>query len=146
MFDHFSLPDVVNVSRRTMLGALALGVVGLVVLLLLSQPWASLGFCVGLAIGMSNFRLVQRSVVKVGERMDTNKRRPLAANTLLRMMAITVVALVILYVEPPLGFGLLAGLALFQVLLLANVTRSMLKSTGSIPLDAGSSPLDEGSD
>lgn len=146
MFEHFSLPDVVSVSRRTMLGALLLGVVGLVVLLLLSQPWAALGFCVGLAIGMSNFRLVQRSVVRVGERMGTNKRRPLAANTLLRMMVITVVALVILYVEPPLGFGLLGGLAFFQVLLLANVTRSMLKSTGTMSVETGSVPPEGGGD
>jgi cell division protein FtsW (lipid II flippase) len=136
MFDHFSLPDVAAVSRRTMLGSLVLGAVGLVVLLLFSQPWAALGFCAGLGLGMSNFRLIQRSVVKVGERAEANKRRPLAINTMGRMAVITVVALGLVLVEPPLGFGLLGGLALFQMLLLANVTRSMLKMGAGQPLDA----------
>ncbi|HEX3946755.1 MAG TPA: ATP synthase subunit I [Acidimicrobiales bacterium] len=127
MFDRFSLPDVMAVSRRTMLMSLVMGIVGLVVLLLVSQPWAALGLCVGLGLGMLNFRAIQRSVVKVGERVEANKRRPLAVNTLGRMAIITVVALGLLFVEPPLGFGLLGGLALFQMILLANVTRSMLK-------------------
>ena len=142
MFDRFSLPDVMSVSRRTMLGSLVLGVVGLIVLLLLSQPWAALGLCVGLAVGMSNFRLIQRSVVKVGEREEANKRRPLAVNTLGRMFAITVVALGLLFVEPPLGFGLLGGLALFQMLLLANVTRSMLKMGSGEPMTGDAIDVD----
>lgn len=128
MLDRFALPDVVRVSRRTVLGSLAGGVVGLVACLWFDQPWAGLGLCVGLALGISNFRMVQRSVRKVGERMPTNRRRPLAANTLGRMAVITVAALGLLLLLPPLGFGLLGGLALFQALLLANVTRSMLSS------------------
>ncbi len=128
MFDKFSLPDVMTVSRRTMLMAVIIGVLGMVVLLLFSQPWAALGLGVGLGLGMLNFRAIQRSVVKVGEREQVNKRRPLALNTLGRMGVITVVALGLLLIKPPLGFGLLGGLALFQMILLLNVTRSMLKS------------------
>lgn len=132
MFDRFSLPDLARVSRRTMLAALVAGVVGLVALTFLGQPWAGVGLCVGLALGISNFRLVQRSVARVGDRMPTNRRRPLAVNTMGRMGAITVVALGLLFVLPPFGFGLLGGLALFQFLLLGNVTRSML-SARSVP-------------
>ncbi len=128
MFDRFSLPDVATVARRTMVGALLLGIVGLVVSLLLSQPWFALGLCLGLSLGIANFRLIIRSVVRVGGRMGANKRRPLAMNTLGRLMALTVVALVILWFVFPLGFGLIAGLAAFQFLLLFNVTRSMLKA------------------
>jgi cell division protein FtsW (lipid II flippase) len=76
---------------------------------------------------MANFRLIQRSVIKVGKRAEANKRRPLATNTLGRMAVITAVSLGLLFIEPPLGFGLIGGMALFQMLLLANVTRSMLK-------------------
>ncbi len=126
MFERFQLPDVAAVARRTMLSALAVGVLGLVVLLLLSQTWAALGLCVGIGLGMGNFRLVVRSVLKVGRRAEANKRRPLAMNTLGRLMAVTVVALVLAWVEPPLGLGIIGGLAVFQFLLLANVTRSML--------------------
>lgn len=128
MFERLQLPDVAAVARRTMLGALAVGVLGLVVLLLFSQTWAALGLCVGIALGIGNFRLIVRSVLKVGRRADANKRRPLAMNTLGRLMTMTVVALVLAWVKPPLGLGIIGGLALFQFLLLGNVTRSMLKA------------------
>jgi hypothetical protein len=131
VFERFELPDVAAVARRTMLGALGAGFVGLVVCLLLNQPWVAVGLCIGLAFGMGNFRLIVRAVVKVGRRMEGNKRRPLAMNTLSRLMLMTVVALAILWFVPPLGFGLIAGMALFQFILLANVTRSMLKGGGS---------------
>lgn len=130
MFDRFALPDVAAVARRTMVGALVVGVVGLVILLLLSQPWAALGLCIGLGMGMGNFRLIVRSVIKVGRRMGGSKRRPLAMNTLGRLMLMTVVALVLLWFIPTLGLGIVGGLALFQFILLANVTRSMLKAGG----------------
>lgn len=128
MFESFQLPDVAAVARRTMIAALAVGVVGLVVLLLFSQNWAALGFCTGIGLGIGNFRLIVRSVVKAGRRAEGNKRRPLAMNTLGRLMAMTVVALVLAWVEPPLGLGIIGGLAIFQFVLLANVTRSMLRA------------------
>jgi hypothetical protein len=128
MFERFQLPDVAAVARRTMVSALVVGVVGLVVLLLFNETWGALGLCIGIALGIGNFRLIVRSVLKVGRRTEGNKRRPLAMNTLGRLMAMTVVALVLAWVKPPLGLGMIGGLALFQFLLLANVTRSMLKA------------------
>ncbi len=128
MFERFQLPDVAAVARRTMVSALVVGVLGLVVLLLFSQTWAALGLCIGIALGIGNFRLIVRSVVKVGRRAEGNKRRPLAMNTLGRLMTMTVVALVLAWVKPALGLGIIGGLAVFQFLLLANVTRSMLKA------------------
>ncbi len=135
MFERFQLPDVAAVARRTMVAALVVGVLGLVVLLLFSQPWAALGLCIGIALGIANFRLIVRSVLKVGRRVEGDKRRPLAMNTLSRLMAMTVVALALAWVKPPLGLGIIGGLALFQFVLLANVTRSMLKA--GVALDVG---------
>ena len=111
-----------------MVAALGLGIVAVVVLLFFDQPWAAVGLCVGVGLGMANFRLVVRSVLRVGKRQGTNTRRPLAMNTLGRLMAITVVALVLAWMLTPLGLGLLGGVALFQFVLLAGVTRSMLKA------------------
>jgi hypothetical protein len=133
MFEQFSLPDVTVVSRRTVLGALLAGVGGLVLCLFVSQPWAALGLCFGLALGLLNFRLILRSVVRVGKRVDARRRRPLALNTLGRMGILTVAALGLLVLKPPLGFGFLVGLALFQLLLLLNVTHAMFKM-GSLAL------------
>jgi hypothetical protein len=132
VFDRFQLPDVAAVARRTMVLALVAGVVGLALLLFFDEPWAALGLCVGIALGMANFRLIVRSVLRVGRREQANKRRPLALNTLGRLGAMTAVALVLVWVEPPLGLGIIGGVALFQFLLLGNVTRSMLKTTGSV--------------
>lgn len=111
-----------------MVAALGLGIVALVALLFFGQPWAAVGLCLGIGLGMANFRLVIRSVLRVGKREDTNKRRPLALNTLGRLMAITVVALLLAWVLTPLGLGMLGGVALFQFVLLGGVTRSMLKA------------------
>ncbi|MGH9090750.1 MAG: ATP synthase subunit I [Acidimicrobiales bacterium] len=130
MFAHFSLPDVASVARRTMLAALAVGVVGLVGCLLLSAPLVGLGLCLGIGMGIVNFRLIQRSVVKVGQRQEENKRRPLALNTMGRLAVISVIALGLLFVDFDLGLGVVVGLAVFQALLLLNVVRSMLKMGG----------------
>jgi len=126
MFANFSLPDVATVSRRTVIGALVIGVLGLLACLFLDAALVGLGLCLGLGLGIFNFRLIQRSVVKVGEREEVNRRRPLALNTMGRLAVISVIALGLLFVSFDLGFGLLGGLALFQALLLVNVARSML--------------------
>jgi hypothetical protein len=136
MFDKFSLPDLARVSRRTVLGALIIGVGGLVVTIVLNAPLVGLGLCVGLALGILNFRMVQRSVAKVGARADDNHRRPLALNTLGRLALVSVIALGLLFVSFDLGLGVMAGLAAFEFLLLFNVARSMMRmGPGLLSLD-----------
>lgn len=144
VFERFQLPDVAAVARRTMVVALILGVVGLAVLLFFDQPWAALGLCIGLGMGMGNFRLIVRSVLKVGARAQANKRRPLALSTLSRLMLMTVVALALVWLDAPLGLGIIGGLALFQFLLLANVTRSMLRMGASVSGEAVAEVPDDG--
>lgn len=51
------------------------------------------------------------------------------------MGIITVVTIGLLLVSWQLGFGILGGLAIFQVLLLANVARSMVKAGAMTSLD-----------
>lgn len=141
MFDYFSPKDLLRVSRHTIVSALVLGGVGLLGALLLNAPWVGLGIAIGVAIGIGNFRLIVKSVAKVGAREGVNHRRPLAANTLTRLGAITVVALGLCFIKLPLGMGVLAGLGIFQVVLLANMARSMFKmGSGGIGgmLDAAS--------
>ena len=68
------------------------------------------------------------SVDKVTAMDVDNPKRPLAINTLGRMGIVTVIALGLTFLNKPLGFGVLAGLAIFQILLIANVARSMSKA------------------
>ena len=127
MFANFALPDLARVSRRTVLAGLVFGLVGLVVCLSLGAPLTGLGLCIGLGLGLVNFRMVQRSVAKVGARGDENPKRPLAANTVGRLAVISVLALALLFLSFDLGLGVMVGLAAFQFLLLLNVARSMFK-------------------
>jgi hypothetical protein len=76
--------------------------------------------------------MIQRSVIKVGERQVEKPRRPLAMNTVTRLFFISALALGLLFVNFELGFGIMAGLAAFQVLLLLNVTRLMVRQAGSV--------------
>ncbi len=149
MFSNFSLPDVATVSRRTVFSALGIGVLGLLGCLLLSAVLTGLGLCIGLALGIFNFRLIQRSVVKVGEREEANRRRPLAINTMGRLGVITVIALGLLFASFDLGLGVMGGLAVFQAILLVNVARSMFKMghfAGVVPGGAIDVDADPGAD
>jgi MFS superfamily sulfate permease-like transporter len=98
------------------------------------------GACIGLGLGTLNFRLVGASVVKVGAREEENKRRPLALNTMARMGIISAITIGLLFLSFNLGFGVLAGLAVFQLVLLVNVARSMFKF--GPPTDDGEGVLD----
>ena len=128
MFAHFELPDISEVARRTVSMALVVGVAALVAAVSFGNVLIGLGACIGLGLGTFNFRMIGNSVARVTAREEANKRRPLAINTLGRMGIITVVTIGLLFLSPSLGFGVLGGLAVFQVVLLANVARSMAKA------------------
>lgn len=125
MFAHFSLPNVGDVARRTTGAALVVGVAALIAAVSFGHLLVGLGACIGLAMGLVNFRLVGVSVDKVTAMDVDNPKRPLAVNTLGRLGIVTVIALGLCFVSKPLGFGVLGGLAVFQILLIANVARSM---------------------
>ncbi len=136
-FSQFSLPQISTVGRRTSLGALAIGVVALVALVLLDYPLVGLGICIGLTMALGNFRLIQFATVKATKSQSEDKRRPLVMNTLGRMGVITVVALGLVFVSRPLGFGVLVGLAVFQFTLLTNVVVAMLRDAQAVATGAG---------
>ena len=149
MFELFSAQDLVRVSRHTMVTGIIVGIVGLVGAVVLSAPWVGLGIGLGVGIGIVNFRLIVKSVARVGEREGSNHRRPLAANTLTRLGAITVIALGLCFLLLPLGLGVLVGLGIFQFVLLANMARSMVKLGGGGiggMLDAASASITLGDD
>ena len=145
MFAHFELPDIPEVSRRTVAAALIVGVASLVAAFSFGYLWVGVGACIGLALGTVNYRLVGVSVDKVAAMGTDNPKRPLAANTLGRLGIVTVIALGLTFVNKGLGFGVLAGLAVFQFLLIFNVARSMAKA-GPMPEseDTGDAPEGDG--
>lgn len=127
LFSQVSLPDLTKISKRAVFGSLAVGIVGLVLCVVLGAAMVGLGLCIGIALGVANFRMIQGSVARAGNRPGP-KRRPLAMNTVGRLAVITAIALGLLFVSFDLGFGLMAGLAVFQFLLLFAVIRSIIKT------------------
>jgi hypothetical protein len=113
LFEGFALPDLVRVSRATVLTALVIGVLGLVAALALNAPLVGLGIGIGVGLGILNFRMIVKSVAKMAAREGERHRRPLAANTC--------------FLSLDVGLGVMAGLALFQFILLATMARSMFK-------------------
>jgi hypothetical protein len=137
MLTHLSLPDVPEVARRTMVSALVVGVVALVVAVLVDHALFGLGTSLGLALGVVNFRLIGNSVVKHAQRGEGKYRGPMAVNTAGRMAVLTAIALGLLFVNFQLGFGVIAGMAVFQMVLLVNAARSMIKANQLAAFDGG---------
>ena len=124
MFAHFTLPNIHDVSRRTVADVMIVGVAALVAGVSFGEALFGLGVCIGLGLGTVNFQMIGSSVVKVGLSDAENKKRPLAMNTLGRMAIITLIAFGLLWLDHKLGFGVLVGLALFQLVMIVNVARS----------------------
>jgi hypothetical protein len=128
MLAHFTLPNVPEVARRTLSMVLVIGVAALVASVSFEKPLLGLGACLGLGLGTLNFRMVGNSVDRVAASGAQNRKRPLALNTFGRLGIITVLTLGLMTVSHQLGFGILGGLAVFQIILIANVARSMAKA------------------
>ena len=74
---------------------------------------------IGLALGLLNALLVKWSVASITAKEHPLKSR-MALNSATRLVIITAAALVIAFVFRPYGFGVLFGLAVFQVLLVLS--------------------------
>ncbi len=98
-------------------------------------------FGVGLALGLLNAVLVQRSVESITAQ-DHPLKRKMALNSATRLLVISVIGLAVAFVFRPTGLGVLFGLALFQVLLVLStalpVWKKMRTGDGSEVVDAGS--------
>ncbi|MCX2933603.1 ATP synthase subunit I [Mycobacterium sp. CVI_P3] len=97
-------------------------------------------FGIGLALGLLNAVLVQRSVESITAE-DHPLKRKMALNSATRLLVITVVGLTIAFIFRPLGLGVLFGLALFQVLLVLSTALPVWKK-----IRAGSEDSDAAAD
>lgn len=136
-----SLPQISRAARRTALSAVAVGIVALAALVLTGYGLAGVGVCIGLALALANFRFTGAAAAKAVRAERASNRRPLAMNTLGRLAVVTIIAIGLLLLDEQLGFGVLIGLAVFQFILLLNMTVSILRDGG---LGAGLANLDAG--
>ncbi len=83
---------------------------------LLGHVMVGVFFGVGLALGLLNAVLVQRSVDAITAEAHPLKRK-MALNSATRLLVLTVIGLTIAFIFRPQGLGVLFGMALFQVVL-----------------------------
>jgi hypothetical protein len=113
--------------RRTVFAALGVGVVALVVLSLVGCPLGGLGACIGLGLGIVNIRLVMSTASRLNASGSTKIKRPMAMNTLVRLALTTVIAIVLVVVNLPLGMGVLGGVAVFYLLFVVSLVVTLLR-------------------
>ncbi|OBF08336.1 hypothetical protein A5730_11665 [Mycobacterium sp. ACS4054] len=119
-------PSVAFRPVRLFVLSLAVTAIAVVAAALTGHLMVGVFFGVGLLLGLLNALLVRRSVESI-----TAKEHPLkstmALNSATRLAIITVVGLIIAYVFRPAGLGVVFGLALFQVLLVASTALPVWK-------------------
>ena len=118
-----------KVLRRTIVSAIVVGAAAIVIMLLLSVPWAALGLAIGLAMAVVNLRFLDAGVAKLNTAGETNNkvlRRAMGTKSVTRLGIITLVCIGLMLLNGALGIGAVAGLVIFQLLFVVNVGRVVI--------------------
>jgi hypothetical protein len=120
--------------RRTTLSAIIVGALGFLVAIILAPPLAALGVLIGVGMAIMNLRFLDSQTAKVelrGEQSTKAVRRQLGGRTTVRLAMMTVVVLAAVFLNAPLGIGIVSGLVLYQLVFVVNVMR-VLTSQGGV--------------
>ncbi len=113
--------------RRTVVAAIAVDIVIAAVAVLVGQPAFAPGLALGLVLAIANHRVFQSSAMRFTSAEGAVRRKPFAGSVALRLGGCTVVAIGLLIVNRPLGWGVVVGLALFQLTMLLSAIVSLLR-------------------
>lgn len=137
MLTAFPLSEIERVVRRTAITAIVIGVIGAAVAMVIGQPYFVPGLALGLVLAIANHRVFQSSAMRFTTVEGVVNRKPFAGSVALRLGLCTVVAVGLLIVEQPVGWGVVAGLALFQATMLGNALVALLRFQRSGFVEAG---------
>jgi hypothetical protein len=110
-----------NLRRSVIMGA-CVGVIAVVVSAFDGHLLMGLFGCLGLGLGALNSRMVQKAVLSYGHSEAINKKAMFTRSILARLGLVTIVAIGCAYFIRPDGYGVFAGLAFFQMLMLGGAT------------------------
>ena len=127
MFTTFPVAEIDSVVRRTLRSAAVAGVLGVVIAIVAGQPLVAPGLALGLVLAVLNHRVFQASAMRFTTPEGVVDRRPFAGSVFLRLGACTAVTIVTLIFIQPMGWGVIGGLALFQLLMLLNALIALLR-------------------
>lgn len=128
MLENLPTDTLPRLLRRTTLSAVVVGAVGFLVAILLAPPLAALGVVIGVAMAIMNLRFLDGQAAKVelrGEQSTKAVRRQLGGRTTARLLVMTVVVLAAVFLNAPLGIGIVSGLVLYQLVFVVNVMRAV---------------------
>jgi hypothetical protein len=131
-----SLQPVVNIPahlkanfRRTMILGIAIGIIGLVALVLTGHPLLGLFGCLGILLGSVNALLIQRSAVTYGnsDSADMGQKKLLTMSIAGRLLITTLVAVLIGIFFAPNGVAVFVGLLIFQIVMMGSTALPMMR-------------------
>lgn len=141
MLTAFPLTEVDRIVRRTAYSTIAAGIAGAALAILLGQPLVAPGLALGIALAIANHRVFQSSAMRFTTPEGMLSRKPFAGSVALRLGACTAVAIGLLIVARPMGWGVVAGLAVFQFMMLLNalvsLARYQRREIGSLAVPEG---------
>lgn len=125
-----NMAEVALQTRAAIVPAIVAGVIALIVGFVIGQPLGGIGVCIGLGLGMVNARVLQTSVARRFELLadKPGRRTGFLSSGATRLAALTLGTLALVWLVRPLGFGILIGLALFQVLMIGFAAVAMYKT------------------
>ena len=106
---------------------------GFVVAILVAPALSALGLVLGVGLAVLNLRYLDRQAAKVelkGEQSTKAVRRQLGGKTTGRLAVITLIVLALVWLDAPLGIGIVAGLVLYQIVFVLNVMRAVAGQRG----------------
>lgn len=133
MLENLPTDTLPRLLRRTTLSAIVVGVIGFVVALIVAPPLAALGVVIGVGLAVLNLRFLDRQAARVelrGEQSSKAIRRQLGSKTTLRLAVMTVIVIGLVFIDAPLGIGIVSGLVLYQIVFVINVMRVVASQGG----------------
>lgn len=131
-------PSVAFRPIRLLVVSLAVTAVAVSIAGLVHHPKLGAFFGIGLLIGLLNALGVRRSVSVITADAHPLKTK-MALNSAGRLLVISVVGLIIVFVFRPDGLGVVFGLALFQVLLVLSTALPVWKKLRTGAVESGPS-------
>jgi hypothetical protein len=116
----FPITQVDQIIRRTLWSAGAIAVLGITAAIVLGSPLVAPGVAIGFVMAVFNHRAFQASALRYISQEGKVRRKPFAGSVFLRLGVCTAVAVALLIFVQPMGWGVIAALALFQGMLLTN--------------------------
>jgi ATP synthase I chain len=135
VLENLPVTTLPRLLRRTVISALIVGAAGFAVAVALGWYVGALGVLFGVGLAILNLRYLDRQASRVelkGEQTTKAVRRQLGGKTTGRLALITVIVLIVVFLDAPLGIGMVAGLVLYQIVFVVNVLR-VVTGQGGLP-------------